>query len=212
MVSIYSSIYGFHLRFTFYRCCELKVRTWRTSQRFVSQNHDIRWRQSTYTKFWIAPSWWKTRRVRRNFTNTRKSTDTFMVISYTWRLVTELRSRTLASIKPEISQAINSLIETMRTSEDAKIMWASSLQKSQHFNRKKPNMTYNHRNNHSIANPKASKLSFSNKRSCSDLCRTHENLSQGTSPSKKLTNNKGVKRYLNIASISNEGLLVVKKT
>lgn len=31
----------------------------------------------------------------------------------------ELRARTLASIKPEISQALESLLEELRTSEDA---------------------------------------------------------------------------------------------
>lgn len=38
------------------------------------------------------------------------------------RYGTELRSRTLASIKPEISQALDSLLETLRTTEDAKVM------------------------------------------------------------------------------------------
>ncbi|KAK3105126.1 hypothetical protein FSP39_017698 [Pinctada imbricata] len=38
------------------------------------------------------------------------------------RYGTELRSRTLASIKPEISQALPSLLEEIRTAEDAKVM------------------------------------------------------------------------------------------
>ena len=46
---------------------------------------------------------------------------------------------------------------------------------------------------------------------CSDLRRTHAHLTQGTRPSKKATNIKDVKRYLNVASVSNDGLLVVRK-
>ena len=38
------------------------------------------------------------------------------------RYGTELRSRTLASIKPEISQALSSLLDEVHTSEDVKIM------------------------------------------------------------------------------------------
>ena len=45
---------------------------------------------------------------------------------------------------------------------------------------------------------------------CPDLRRTHAHLRQGTRPSKKLTNIKDVKRYLNVASIAKDGLLVVK--
>ena len=41
------------------------------------------------------------------------------------RYGTELRSRTLASIKPEISQALNSLLEEIRTSDDARILRAA---------------------------------------------------------------------------------------
>ena len=37
----------------------------------------------------------------------------------------ELRSRTLASIKPEFSQALNSLLEEIRTSDDARILRAA---------------------------------------------------------------------------------------
>ena len=41
------------------------------------------------------------------------------------RYGTELRSRTLSSIKPEISQALNSLLEEIRTSDDARIVSAA---------------------------------------------------------------------------------------
>ena len=41
------------------------------------------------------------------------------------RYGTELRSGTLASIKPEISQALNSLLEEIRTSDDARILCAA---------------------------------------------------------------------------------------
>jgi hypothetical protein len=47
---------------------------------------------------------------------------------------------------------------------------------------------------------------------CPDLRRTHAHLKQGTRPSKKLTNVKDVKRYLNSLSISKDGLLVVRRT
>ena len=46
---------------------------------------------------------------------------------------------------------------------------------------------------------------------CPDLRRVHSHLKQGTRPSKKSTNVKDIKRYLNVASISNDGLVVVKK-
>jgi len=46
---------------------------------------------------------------------------------------------------------------------------------------------------------------------CPDLRRAHAHLTQGTRPSKKLTNIKDVKRYLNVASISKDGLIVVKR-
>lgn len=46
---------------------------------------------------------------------------------------------------------------------------------------------------------------------CPDLRRTHAHLLQGTRPSKKLTNVKDVKRYLNVATIANDGLVVVKR-
>ena len=46
---------------------------------------------------------------------------------------------------------------------------------------------------------------------CPDLRRTHAHLVQGTRPSKKLTNIKDVKRYLQVASIADDGLLVVQR-
>ena len=46
---------------------------------------------------------------------------------------------------------------------------------------------------------------------CPDLRRVHSHLKQGTRPSKKLTNIKDVKRYLNLVSISRDGLLIVKR-
>ena len=46
---------------------------------------------------------------------------------------------------------------------------------------------------------------------CDDLRRTHAHLKQGTRPSKKITNVKDVKRYLSVASISKDGLLVVPR-
>ena len=45
----------------------------------------------------------------------------------------------------------------------------------------------------------------------SDLRRTHAHLSRGTRPSKKQTNVKDIKRYLNVATIAKDGLLVVKR-
>ena len=46
---------------------------------------------------------------------------------------------------------------------------------------------------------------------CPDLRRVHSHLKQGTRPSKKITNLKDVKRYLNVASVAQDGLLVVKR-
>ena len=46
---------------------------------------------------------------------------------------------------------------------------------------------------------------------CPDLRRTHAHLQQGTRPSKKLTNVRDVKRYLNVATIAKDGLLIVKR-
>lgn len=46
---------------------------------------------------------------------------------------------------------------------------------------------------------------------CSDLRRTGAHLRQGTRPSKKLTNIRDVKRYLNVATVAKDGLLVVRR-
>ena len=44
------------------------------------------------------------------------------------RYATELRSRSLASIKPEISQALDSLVEEVQTIQDAKVMRSSGFE------------------------------------------------------------------------------------
>ena len=46
---------------------------------------------------------------------------------------------------------------------------------------------------------------------CPDLRRTYAILTQVIRPSKKLTNIKNVKRYLDVATIASDGLLVVKR-
>ena len=46
---------------------------------------------------------------------------------------------------------------------------------------------------------------------CPDLRRTRAHLKQGTRPSKKLTNIRDVKRYLTVATVAADGLLVVKR-
>ena len=46
---------------------------------------------------------------------------------------------------------------------------------------------------------------------CPDLRRTHAHLKQGTRPSKKLTDIRDVKRYLQVATIASDGLLVVRQ-
>ena len=43
------------------------------------------------------------------------------------RYGTELRSRTLASIKPEVSQSLNSLVDETRASDDAKVMRTATV-------------------------------------------------------------------------------------
>ena len=52
---------------------------------------------------------------------------------------------------------------------------------------------------------------FSVQNECPDLRRVCAHLKQGTRPSKKLTNIRDVKRYLNVTSISKDGLLVVQR-
>ena len=47
-------------------------------------------------------------------------------------------------------------------------------------------------------------------RDCPDLRRTHAHLTQGTRPSKKSTKIRDVKRYINLVTVANDGLLVVR--
>ena len=47
---------------------------------------------------------------------------------------------------------------------------------------------------------------------CPDLRGVHAHLKQGTRPSKRLTNVRDVKRYLNCTSIAKDGVLVVKRS
>ena len=69
------------------------------------------------------------------------------------RYGTELRSRTLASIKPEISQALPSLLEEIRTAEDAKVMRSNIPQ------RPLPTNKYSYQ-------PRQNKSSVSKRRTC----------------------------------------------
>ena len=46
---------------------------------------------------------------------------------------------------------------------------------------------------------------------CPDLRCTHAHLTQGTRPSRKVTNIKDVKRYLNAATVASDGLLIVRR-
>lgn len=46
---------------------------------------------------------------------------------------------------------------------------------------------------------------------CPDIRRTIAHIRQGTRPSKKITNIRDVKRYLNVATFARDGLLVIKK-
>ena len=47
---------------------------------------------------------------------------------------------------------------------------------------------------------------------CQDLRRTHSHLVQGTRPSKKATNVRDIKRYLQVCTIAKDGVLVVKRS
>ena len=47
---------------------------------------------------------------------------------------------------------------------------------------------------------------------CSDLRRVHAHLVQGTRPSRRVTNARDVKRYLQVATVAKDGLVVVKHT
>ena len=49
-------------------------------------------------------------------------------------------------------------------------------------------------------------------RDCPDLRRVHAHLHQGTRPSKKMTQIRNIKRYLHVAVIARDGLLVVRET
>lgn len=61
--------------------------------------------------------------------------------------------------------------------------------------------------------PFTSRSAWSNLQAeCSDLRRTHAHLLQGTRPSKKTTNAKDVKRYLNVATLAKDGLLIVHRS
>ena len=64
----------------------------------------------------------------------------------------ELRSRTLASLKPEISQALDTPLDTLRTTEDAKIMRASSSYYNS--NRSAPSIPHRTKQNHQTTNNK----------------------------------------------------------
>ena len=46
---------------------------------------------------------------------------------------------------------------------------------------------------------------------CPDLRRNHAHLTQGSRPSRKVTNIKDVKRYLNAATVASDGLLIVRR-
>ena len=50
---------------------------------------------------------------------------------------------------------------------------------------------------------------LSSQSECPDLRRVHSHLRQGTRPSKKLTNVKDIKRYLNCCTLSKDGMIVV---
>lgn len=55
------------------------------------------------------------------------------------RYGTELRSRTLATLKPEISQALDSLLEELRNTEDARAMRTQFSSKKKPHHRKSRN-------------------------------------------------------------------------
>ena len=57
------------------------------------------------------------------------------------RYGTELRSMTLASIRPEISQALNTLVEELQSSEDAKVM--RTIANTYSKNKMSPNVNIN---------------------------------------------------------------------
>ena len=70
---------------------------------------------------------------------------------------TELRSQTLASIKPEISQALDSLLDELRSAEDARIMRSSSFFTSQRrpdTSWRQHDLTQQHRNPPTLRPPR----------------------------------------------------------
>ena len=69
------------------------------------------------------------------------------------RYGTELRSRTLASIEPEISQALDSLLDELHTSEDVKIMHSASFQRPSQQGRKSGGFSQ------AVSRPRASRSS-----------------------------------------------------
>ena len=62
------------------------------------------------------------------------------------RYGTELRNSTLASIKPEISQAMTSLLETLNSSEDARVMRSAPFNKHQQGSRNFQPRRFNNNN------------------------------------------------------------------
>ncbi|CAC5393426.1 unnamed protein product [Mytilus coruscus] len=198
------------------------------------------------------------------------------------RYGTELRSKTLASLKPEISQALDSLLDEIHSATDAKsklqanvltdskpcvqgfeklcrgefsasprvtsflsvvkpipgqrqsFIWSCKYSIRLCKQKRTPVCTepncqvccFISRTEDSVVRavsiqdvlndefrlPFTTRSAWINIQSeCPDLRRTHAHLKQGTRPSKKLTNIKDVKRYLNVASIANDGLLVVRR-
>ena len=76
------------------------------------------------------------------------------------RYGTELRNSTLASIKPEISQAMSSLLETLQSSEEARVMryaptYGGPQQKSQSNFQSRKNNNHTHTQNNNRGNRQA---------------------------------------------------------
>lgn len=81
----------------------------------------------------------------------------------------ELRNKTLASIKPEISQALNSLLEELSSGEDSRIMRAQAFS-SNNNRRGGGSSSNNYHNNNTSYNNNTNNSSRSGKYCC--LCRT----------------------------------------
>ena len=107
------------------------------------------------------------------------------------RYGTDLRTRTLASLKPEISQALDSLLAELSCTESPRVLRSVPP-------RSRPPFT---------SRPAWVKIQSE----CSSLRRTRAHLVQGTRPSRKLTDIRDVKRYLQVATIARDGLLVVRQ-